>query len=151
MSSESRRNWFSFRLRTLLLVVLVTGGVLAPFAYRLKQARDQRRGIEWVLSNGGMVEYKWQRKKDKEPPGSKVLRKWFGDDLFQSVHSIHIGKEPRGGLGPLTRVAKVPRLSFGIWGGRTGYRDLTALGELAELRELQLCETQTKDLSRWQN
>ena len=42
ISPKPRRPWLQFRLRTMLVIVLVFGCGMGWFAYKLKQARRQR-------------------------------------------------------------------------------------------------------------
>ena len=52
MPSPPKRRWFAFRLRTLLVVVVVLGAVMTPVAIKVKKAREQKKAVAWVLENG---------------------------------------------------------------------------------------------------
>ncbi len=66
---KPRRRWLQFRLRTLLLLVLVLCGWLAWMRY---EAREQREAVEWVREMGGSVTYDYEmgnRINDAKPSG----------------------------------------------------------------------------------
>ena len=81
-----RRKFLRFSLRTLLIVVLVCGIVLVPFAAKLHRYRQQRAVIEELLAAGASITF---------ADGSKELSDdWWryvvGDDLFNSVVAVDL-------------------------------------------------------------
>ncbi len=51
-SESPRRRYPQFSLRTLLLLMLVLGGLLA---WRVDKAKNQRAAVAWVRETGGNV------------------------------------------------------------------------------------------------
>ncbi len=45
------RRWFSFRLRTLLLFVLLVGVVLAPVAWKWHRHERQQAVVDWIIES----------------------------------------------------------------------------------------------------
>ena len=52
-----KRRWFQFRLRTLLVAILVLSVPLSWFAWRMEKARRQREVVEAISRLGGNVEF----------------------------------------------------------------------------------------------
>ncbi len=68
-----KRRWLQFRLRTLLIAVLVLSLPLSWFAWRMEKARKQREAVEVIRGTGGYTIYDAQ--KPSVPP---VLLKVLG-------------------------------------------------------------------------
>lgn len=86
-----KRRWFQFRLRTLLIVVLVLSMPLSWFAWRMERARRQRAAVEAIEQVGGYVGYNAY---PIPPPGMvrvvptpkpSWLRNLLGIDFFENV------------------------------------------------------------------
>lgn len=62
MTTESPkcRRWFQFRLRTLLIAILVLSLPLSWFGARLRKARRQREAVKAIERLGGSVTYEWE-------------------------------------------------------------------------------------------
>jgi hypothetical protein len=97
LASPTRRRWFQFSLRTLLIVALVLSIPLAWVAARMRQAGRQREAVEAIRKLGGRVEYDHQRENidgyrvldlSRKLPGRKWLRGSFGDDFFSNVDAV---------------------------------------------------------------
>ena len=100
MTSTPRRRWYQFRLRTLLILMLVISCGLGWFAYHLQLARNRERAVA-ECSAAGVYVYQY------EPTAAgKVLRRWpaldqwvqatFGDSLLSTpsaVSAIQIQKD----------------------------------------------------------
>ena len=100
MTSTPQPRWFQFRLRTLLIWMLVISCGLGWFAYHLQLARNRERAVT-ECSAAGIYVYQY------EPTAvGKVLRRWpaldkwvqttFGDSLLSTpsaVSAIHIQKD----------------------------------------------------------
>ncbi len=84
---------FRFRLRTLIVLVLIVGGMMGWIAYKFRQARRQHDAAVAVVSRYGTVDYgrhfrldAWTGRLQMSPPPNHVwLRKWLGDDMFDTV------------------------------------------------------------------
>ena len=69
-NDHPNRRWFQFRLRTLLIVVLVLSLPLSWFAVRMERARRQRAAVEAVSELGAIVYYDWEI--DYSLPGDPI-------------------------------------------------------------------------------
>ncbi len=113
MTSPSKRRWFAFRLRTLLVAVVALGVVLTPLAIKMKKAREQKKAVEWVLENGGSVEYDWQTDDDSgSPPGPKWVRRLVGDEFFQTVRMVCLIATPVSEMSPLRGLTNLRELDI---------------------------------------
>jgi hypothetical protein len=100
MTATPQPRWFQFRLRTLLILMLVISCGLGWFAYHLQLARNRERAVA-ECSAVGIYVYQY------EPTAvGKVLRRWpaldnrvrttFGDNLLSTpsaVSAFHIQKD----------------------------------------------------------
>lgn len=92
--------WFQYRLRTLLVVIAIIAiwlGVIGQRAWRQKYVVDRIRSL------GGTVAYDFQKQKGgrwnefdlkNSPPGPGWLRRFIGDDYFETVVQIDFSKMP---------------------------------------------------------
>ena len=99
-ATPNRRRWFQFRLRTLLILMLVISCGLGWFAYHLQLARNRQRAVA-ECNQAGCFVYQY------EPTAvGRMLRRWpavdnwvqatFGDTLLSTpsaVSAIHIQKD----------------------------------------------------------
>ena len=129
-SDTSPRRRFVFRLRTLLIAVVVLAFLVAPVARRLQRANAQRKIVAWVLEKGGDVEYDWELKERASPRGPGWIRTWLGDEAFQSVRSVDFGNS-------YAAFTENP----------VDVRDLSPLASLTNLESVQLIETEFPDLA----
>jgi internalin A len=87
------RRRLQLRLRTLLLAITLLGIWLGVIVER---ARTQREAVATILELGGSVYYKHQRVRGvglvsgAAPPGPAWLRRWIGDDYFQTPLDVNI-------------------------------------------------------------
>jgi hypothetical protein len=91
---QPKLRWYQFRLRTLLLFVLVASVGMSWFAVKLNQARRQRAIVEKIESMGGQVKYDFQY----DPSGKNIddakpfapfwLENLLGNDFFSNVIDI---------------------------------------------------------------
>jgi len=85
--NSPKRRWFQFRLRTLLIGVLVLSLPLSWFAWRMEKARKQREAVEALQSTGIFLD--WQIVRESEPGVPTWLAKLFGDSyLFVEVRQV---------------------------------------------------------------
>ena len=116
-------------IRTLLILITVFGVWLAVQA---NSAHRQREAVAWVKANGGHVRYDWEYDGDFNPfkqkaehPAPKWLRDLVGDEYFQDV--------------------------VGVASIEVEVTDLTPLGNLKKLEELDISETQVTDFTPLEN
>jgi hypothetical protein len=55
LAPEPKRRWFQFRLRTLLVLVLLASGVFRWAGWELDQRRKEKKTIAWVEGMSGYV------------------------------------------------------------------------------------------------
>lgn len=81
-----RPRWLQFRLRTLLIAVLVLSLPLSWFGMSLEKARRQRKAVMRIEELGGGVVYDWECNLNPffEPSPTR-LRTWLGNDFFDKV------------------------------------------------------------------
>lgn len=120
-SPHTNRRWFRFRLRTLLIVMLLFGVALAPVAWQLDEIRRQRIVVEEILEHGGTVKYAS-----------------YGD-----VIHVDLKRSDISDLSSLKALAKLERL----WLYGTPVSDLSPLRGLTQLEDLHFADTQVSDLS----
>jgi len=89
-SPHSRRRFFRYSLRTLMIVVTV---FCVWMGITAKRARDQRQAVEAVREVSGQVFYKhqWPLNSPSDPPGPEWLRQLMGDEYFFSVFFLNFG------------------------------------------------------------
>ncbi len=86
------RLWFRLSLRTWMVLIVV---IAVPIGWLARQIHTQRQAIAAVVAAGGTIGfiYHWQDDpatgmKRTEPAAPRWLRRWLGDELFQSVYSV---------------------------------------------------------------
>ena len=55
LAPEPKRRWFQFRLRTLLVLVLLASGMFRWAGWELDQRRKEKKTIAWVEGMSGDV------------------------------------------------------------------------------------------------
>ncbi len=102
-SPPLKRRFFSYSLRSLMLVVTVFAVGSFWLGVQIKRARDQRQAVEAVLGLGGTVYYDFHYYEDesdgetaidssREPSSPRWLRDWLGLDLFHHVRKVQAVK-----------------------------------------------------------
>ena len=108
---------FQFRLRTLLIAIVLLSLPLSWFAVRMESARTQREAVAVIESVGGEVFY--------EPDGADSIPVWIhsylGQDFFVKVVQVFVSEREFGDV------------------------EATYLKELPDLEELYLDNTQISD------
>ena len=139
---EPKRRWYQYRLRTLLVFVLLVSIGLSWFAVKLNQARKQREAVEAITKLGGYV-----REDDATPPGLDWLLRGLGDDFFGSVSYVNLDK---GGSritdATLAHLKALPRLrTLMLNGTNVGNAGLEHIKGLTNLHDIWLDDTQVTD------
>jgi Leucine Rich Repeat (LRR) protein len=83
-----RRHWLQFRLRTLLLAVLVLSLPLSWFALETKRARRQAEIVTSIAAAGGKVNYE---NVAERAPG--WLRNLLGEDFCTKVEMVYYARD----------------------------------------------------------
>ena len=133
-------------MRTLLVAFVLLSIPLAWIAYRVRAAQRQSRAVVAITRLGGDVEYDYQydayhnwlarsevgeQYLEPDPPGSAVLRRSLGDDLFNGLASYFVAE------------VRFPRYAMSSSRGRYLVADITdddlrVLSDLPGLREISL-------------
>ena len=86
---KPRRRWYQYRLRTLLVVVLLASIGMSWFAVKMQQARRQEEAVAAVRKLGARVTYNYQEGDPyADPPTPVWLRRLLGDDFFFAVTGV---------------------------------------------------------------
>lgn len=143
--NSERRRWFQFRLRTLLVAVLVLSLPLSWFAVRLERARKQRMIVKMIEERGGeaLYEYFFDPAGCKEPPLG--LGKLLGEDFFWEIHAIN-GRDSDISDADLMQIGELTCLQGLRLAGTTVTDDgLERLCHLTKLRYLDIGGTVVTD------
>jgi hypothetical protein len=118
-----KRRWFQFRLRTLLLLMLLASIGMSWVSVEIQQAKREREAAAAVIKLGGGVNW------DDPLARNRILRpRWFPaflDDFLISVHSVSYfgsqatdaGLEHLGGMRQLVGLESQSDESHGCWPG----------------------------------
>ena len=98
-SPKSKRRWYQFSLRTLLVVSVAIAAALGYFS---DCVRTQRAAVAAIREAGGDVVYDWEycdpqsaeaylESIDRQPPIPKWVTEYLGDDVFYSVAVVNFG------------------------------------------------------------
>ncbi len=88
---QSKRRWYQYSLRTLLIIVTLFAVACSWFTVKMRQAKRQREAVEAFSKLGGTIAYDYQLDafghfmQGTKPPGPTWLRKFLGDDFFCTV------------------------------------------------------------------
>jgi hypothetical protein len=88
------RRWFSFSLRTLLIVVTLVGCGMGWVGMKVQEARRQQAAVRAIEDLGGEVQYDYEfdSKGGALPnpalPGPAWLHFLLGDDFFRDAHDV---------------------------------------------------------------
>ena len=146
MTTESpkRRRWFQFRLRTLLIAILVLSLPLSWLAWKMEKAKRQREAVERIFHQGGQVfyddeSYGWVAEEHfPGPEQRRWLRQVLGVDLFSNVWKINLGEAD------IENVAALPQLRY-LSAYDVADADLEHVARLTQLLELHLFYGQLTD------
>lgn len=148
---KSRRRWFRFGLRTMMIAVTLFCVWLGITANR---ANRQRRAVETIKSHGGYVRYDYEADDNgglpvhgpTPPPGPEWLRSLIGVDYFASVVQVEIDSGNGAVDDSITVLANFPRLrSLCLKGAGVTDSVMAKIGKLTELHVLQLWQSSVTD------
>lgn len=118
---KPKHQWLRFNLRTFLVVATILSVCIGSYLHRVDQ---QRKGVAWVLRNGGEVHYFYayiENNKYNAEPVPEWLLKIVDIHHFLSVEQVILYDSRTSDLAPLTQIKN--------------------------LRSLVLCKTETSDFS----
>jgi hypothetical protein len=147
---KSKRCWFQYSLRTLLIVVTLCAVSCSWLAVKLRQARRQRETVAAIEKLGGSVRYdEWfglEGDQSNRSPGPAWLHDWLGDDFFRTVTVVDFRGNAIGNE-DLAYLKSFPQLQSVLVGstfvtdeGLVHLRDLPALANL-DLGSLNVTDT----------
>jgi len=137
--------WFQFRLRTLVILVLLFSLLFGWVGKKVYEGRRQAAIVTEILKNGGRVIYKTEFEQET----TSWLQNNFGRKFrkhFDTVHAIWIS--PNGSEvinSSLARLTILTDLRILSVGGNLTDRDLAFLSKFTKLRGLELDGTQITD------
>lgn len=89
------RWWLRFSLRTLMIVCLLISPVLAYLGNIGFHVRRQRAVVKRIESLSGYVRYEHEVADSWDPlaapPGPEIVRRYFGQDAYSHVQTVHAG------------------------------------------------------------
>ncbi len=138
-SPNTKRRWFQFSLRALLVLVLLVSVGMSWFAVRMEKARRQKEAVEAIRKAGGGVVYDYE---PSEPLAPKWARALLGDDFFFDVFAVEswsgdFGDDEAIYLKRLTNL----EVLF-LKGAQITDAGLANIKELANLESVHLSDTQ---------
>lgn len=141
------QRWLQFRLRTLLIVVLLLSLPLSWFGTRLARAGKQREAVVAIKRLGGSVVYDWEDASSSSAakPPSSWLRTLLGDDFFDTIVRVEFW-DPCVTNADLKHVDVLTELqTLVLFSTHVTDSGLVHLEHLSELRTLSLLCRQTTD------
>jgi len=161
---KSRRRWYQYSLRTLLIFVTLAGCGFGWLGIKVREARQQQADVA-AIAKVGYVQYDYQfdsqgnEMPDAKPPGPAWLHELLGDDFFCRVYRVVINlpyasdadRDHVDGLTMLTdadleHLAGFTRLKqLFLDGTHVTDAELNHLEGLTQLEVLRLSDTQVTD------
>lgn len=145
--SKRKRRWYQFRLRTLLIVMLVAAIPCAMLGRKIARKRQERAATATIAKWGGKVKYDYEGNQDAIPPGPEWLRWIFGNDFFSDVVGVYFPRQATPDDSGLAAIEEeLPQLrDLGLYKARITDDGLKHLNRLTQLESLNLDETQLTD------
>ena len=97
---KTRRHWFRFRLRTLLVMVMLLSVPLGWVGWELDQRRKEKKVVGWIEEMGGEVYFYSSFPIDERSRWGKTKDKWFGE----RVRFVNFNSPPVNDLSPLAEL-----------------------------------------------
>lgn len=91
-TTRKPRRWFQFRLRTLLVLMLLVCIGMGWLGVKMQKVRKQRAAIEAIERLGGSVHWS-STDVPEESAGQVWLRKLLGDDFFAYPEDVEINND----------------------------------------------------------
>jgi hypothetical protein len=159
---RTRRRWYQFRLRTLLIGVTVAGCGFGWLGLKVREARRQQAAVATIEKMGGGIGYDYEydaqgnyvpdhvpdHVPNPTPPGPAWLRALLGDDFFRSVYKVYLPawRERHITDADLEQLVGFTKLAMAeLDGTQVTDAGLEHLSGLTRLEWLSLDETQVTD------
>ena len=142
--TKSRRRWFRFSLRSMLLLVVV---IAIPLAWKVNRARNQRAVVAELRKLNAQIDYyhgyehyyEMEATKGVQrfvpPPGGKWLHDLLGREYFVEVIQVTVDG-PQVTDDTLALIAKLPYVKYVSLNSATGITDI-GLAHLARMHNLE--------------
>jgi hypothetical protein len=153
---KSRRRWFQYSLRTLLLAMLLASIGMSWITIRVQRARRQKAAVEEIRKLGGEVTYDYEYPQPgpgsswraPQPPGLAPLRNLLGEDFFTDVVEVTFHDGSRFTDADLACLQAFPRLTdLTLANANVTDAGLERVRGLSNLRKLCLRGNQFTDKS----
>ncbi|MGA2063201.1 MAG: hypothetical protein ABSG67_22245 [Thermoguttaceae bacterium] len=148
----SKRHWYQYSLRTLMIVVTVFAVACSWFAVKMQQAKKQRETVEAIEKLNYFVTYDYEMPSYRQfipkpqPPGPEWLRKLLGIDFFCNVTSIISPENNDINGAVLEHLQGMPQLKqLAINGSNITDAKLKKLKGLTQLQSLDIWSSQITD------
>ena len=148
-ASTAKRRWFSFSLRSLLILVSLAAIGLGWVAYERRQSRHELQIVEQLGASNESVEIRIAGRIHFESTGLAVDPSWWGRALsalcgprVESLLAAH--NRSLTDISTLSMLRNLETLDL----GDTSVSDLTPLAALENLQVLYLNGTQIHDISQ---
>jgi len=129
-----RRRWYQFRLRTLLIVMVLCAVPMAWLSYKLQPARRERVAVEWVIQQEGTINvYPILGEQVLIGSWDEWMDQWFG----MSAHRVSFFDQEIEDLSPLQDINNLRTLHL----IDSAVEDLAPLAQLENLQQLQINDT----------
>jgi hypothetical protein len=147
---EPRRRWrFQYSLRTLMIFVTVVGVLCVWPGMILQRVQHQRRVVEQIEALGGIVtydivtfDYGMGRYISAPPPGPRIIRQIFGDDVFVYVVEVSFNQQNKAKDKDLALLRELPHLKrVSLDGPSFSDEGLKYVNDLKSLERLDLLNT----------
>ena len=148
-AASSRRRWFQFSLKSLMLM---TAAVAAWCGFYFSPAKRAERAVESMQGSGAAVMFDYQRLPDKsaysqqvEPPGLPLIRQVAGEGFFRDADwiQLHDAALSAEALLPLTQLPSLRRVTLANC--KIGDQHMMHFGRLRLLESLDLKSNQITD------
>ena len=136
--SKTRRRWFRFRLRSLLIMFTLLSVPLGWAGWEMDQRRREKAVVAWVEEMGGEVYFN-SASKDERSWWEKTKDNWFGE----RVRFVNFSNTQLRDVSPLAELKSLKILYLGGF----SFSDLSPLVEFKNLESLILFSTKVSDLS----
>jgi hypothetical protein len=138
-----KRRWYQFRLRTLMIFVLISAIPCALLGRKFERKRHEREIVDSIKKAGGTVLYEYELDPGTPPPGPEWLRRLLGDDFFANIDSASFDRAGDSEVETLEGLTELRGVIFNA--GNFSERGLSNLKELKNLESLDFLGSQVSD------
>ena len=140
---HSKRRWFQFSLRTLMIFTLICAVASAWLGIKIDQKRKEREAVAAIGKLGGKVAYDYDWIIGGKPPGPDWLRHLFGENIFSEVVEVDLLAASNVTDAELEHLKALTHLqSLNLTGARITDAGLANVERLTELQTLVLDQNQ---------